>query len=302
MQGTSHSSFLSDINVAAAHHDVEVGPPRTVQLPVLILQLLKAGGEAWKRGLVIPICKGKGDRRDCGNYRGIKLLSVPGKVLAHLLLTRVCDHLLQTQRHEQSGFTPKKSTVDGVLALCVLVERRFEFQQGMLAAYVDLKKASDSVLRERESGAYWVSMGPPLGLLVSDLDFASDAVILAETLEVLEIALEALHEEAKPFGLSVNWTKITVQYFGDLLDVDIHSVHEILDSFTYLGSVVQSDGGSDREVTQRLSLTYDVIDSLNRSIWRCWYLTKRTKIFRALVILVLLYRCETWTLNSALKA
>ncbi|XP_037776630.1 uncharacterized protein LOC119573485 [Penaeus monodon] len=52
---------------------------------------------------------------------------------------------LQVQRSKQSGFTPKKSTVDRVLALCVLVERRLEFQQGMLAAYVDLKKAFDSV-------------------------------------------------------------------------------------------------------------------------------------------------------------
>lgn len=155
------------------------------------------------------------------------------------------------------------------------------------------------------------SCGASIGnFKVTDLDFADDAVILAETLEVLEIALEALHEEAKPLGLSVNWTKTKVQEFGNLLDVDVQSVHvcgeniEILDSFTYLGSVVQSDGGSDREVTRRLGLAYGVMDSLNRSIWRCRYLTRRTKIrlFRALVIPVLLYGCETWTLNSALKA
>ena len=59
----------------------------------------------WKKGLVIPIWKGKGDRQDCSNYRGIMLLSVPGKVLAHLLLTRIRTHLLKHQRPEQSGFT-----------------------------------------------------------------------------------------------------------------------------------------------------------------------------------------------------
>ncbi len=31
----------------------------------------------WKRGLVVPIWKGKGCRQDCNNYRGITLLSVP---------------------------------------------------------------------------------------------------------------------------------------------------------------------------------------------------------------------------------
>ena len=56
-------------------------------------ELLKAGGEAmirglhavltavwhsgtippdWKKGLVVPIWKGKGDRQDCSNYRGHK--------------------------------------------------------------------------------------------------------------------------------------------------------------------------------------------------------------------------------------
>ena len=132
-------------------------------------ELLKSGGDAmirglhavltavwqsgtippdWKRGLVVPIWKGRGDRRDCGNYRGITLLSVPGKVLAHLLLMRIRGHLLETQRPEQSGFTPKKSTIDRILALRVLAERRREFRQGMLAAYVNLKKAFDSVHRK----------------------------------------------------------------------------------------------------------------------------------------------------------
>ena len=87
-------------------------------------ELLKAGGEAmirglhavltavwhsgntippdWKKGLVVPIWKGKGDRQDCSNYHsGITLLSVPGKVLlAHLLLTWLCTHLLKHQRPE----------------------------------------------------------------------------------------------------------------------------------------------------------------------------------------------------------
>ena len=79
-------------------------------------ELLKAGGEAmirglhavltavwhsdtippdWKRGLVVSIWKGKGDRQDCNNYREITLLSVPGKVAAHLLLMRVHSHLLK---------------------------------------------------------------------------------------------------------------------------------------------------------------------------------------------------------------
>ena len=358
-------------------------------------ELLKAGGEAmtrglhavltavwqsgtippdWKRGLVVPIWKGKGDRQDCNNYRGITLLSVPGKVLAHLLLMRIRGHLLKLQRPEQSGFTPGKSTTDRILALRVLVERRREFRQGMLASYVDLKKAFDSVHREALwdllrlrgipariigllTGLYsgtesavkcgggvscffpvnagvrqgcvlapslfntcmdWVlgrvvdqsHCGASVGnTTVTDLVFADDAVILAESLEVLVLALETLHEETKPLGLQVSWTKTKVQVFGGLLDETVQSVHacgediEILESFTYLGSVVHNSGGSRHEVLRRIGLAHGVMDSLNMSIWRCRYLCRRTKIriFKSLVLPVLLYGCETWTLNSDLK-
>ncbi|KAG0720514.1 putative uncharacterized transposon-derived protein F52C9.6 [Chionoecetes opilio] len=144
---------------------------------------------------------------------------------------------------------------------------------------------------------------------ITDLVFADDAVIFAESLEVLVMALEALHEEAKPLGLEVSWLKTKVQVLGDLLDEAVQSVHacgediEILESFTYLGSAVHNDGGSRQEVLQRIGIAHGVMDSLSGSIWRCRYLCRRTKIriFKSLVIPVLLYGCETWTLNSDLK-
>ena len=108
-------------------------------------ELLKAGGNAalvslhevlcsawntgiistdWKRGLVVPLWKGKGDRQDCTNYRGVTLFSVPGKVFAQTILDRVRNHLLEHQHPEHSGFTPKRSTIDRIHALRVLTERR----------------------------------------------------------------------------------------------------------------------------------------------------------------------------------
>ena len=328
----------------------------------------------WRRGLVVPIWKGKGDRQDCNNYRGITLLSVPGKVFAHLLLMRIRSHLLKYQRPEQSGFTPGKSTTDRILALRVLVERRLAFQRGLLAAYVDLKKAFDSVHRESlweilrirgvpakiidlltglysgtdsavkcgggVSDLFPVEAGVRQGCVlapslfntcmdwilgkavdqslcgasvgntkITDLVFADDAVILAESLDVLAMALEVLHEEAKPLGLRVSWTKTKVQAFGGLLDDTVESVHtcgeniEVSERFTYLGSVVHNDGGSGQEVNRRIGLAHGVMDSLNTSIWRCRYLRRKTKIriFKSLVLPVLLYACETWTLNRDLK-
>ena len=108
-------------------------------------ELLKAGGNAalvslhavlcsawitgiiptdWKRGLVVPLLKEKGDRHDCNNYQGVMLHSVLGKVFAWIIIDRVHHHLLEHQCPEQSAFTPKRSTIDRILALRVLTKCR----------------------------------------------------------------------------------------------------------------------------------------------------------------------------------
>ena len=56
---------------------------------------------------------------------------MPGKVLARILLDRVRQKLLTHQRHEQSGFTPNKSTVDRILALRALTEHLRDFRTGL---------------------------------------------------------------------------------------------------------------------------------------------------------------------------
>ena len=71
---------------------------------------------------------------------------MPGKVFSRIILERGPHHLLEHQGPEQSGFTPKRSTIDRILALRVLTERRREFRQGLLAAFVDLFKTFDSVI------------------------------------------------------------------------------------------------------------------------------------------------------------
>ncbi|KAG0715742.1 Cyclin-dependent kinase 8 [Chionoecetes opilio] len=86
--------------------------------------------------------------------------------------------------------------------------------------------------------------GKAAGVCNISAELLKAGVIFAESLEVLVMALEALHEEAKPLGLEVSWLKTKVQMFGGLLDETVQSVHacsediEILESFTYLGSAL----------------------------------------------------------------
>lgn len=47
-----------------------------------------------RRGMVVPVYEGKGNRQSCNNYRDITLLSVPGKVFVHMLLVRIRQFML----------------------------------------------------------------------------------------------------------------------------------------------------------------------------------------------------------------
>ena len=77
----------------------------------------------------------------------MNLLSVPSKFIGRHFLNRIHDHLFYTQPSEQAGLMPKISTIDRILGLWVLIERRLEYRQGFLAAYVDIKKVLLSVDR-----------------------------------------------------------------------------------------------------------------------------------------------------------
>ena len=51
----------------------------------------------WKDGIIVPVFK-KGRRKDCGNYRGISLLSIyiAEKILTGTLLNRLNEHIVPT--------------------------------------------------------------------------------------------------------------------------------------------------------------------------------------------------------------
>ena len=78
---------------------------------------------------------------------------------------------------------------------------------------------------------------------------------------------------------------------------------EITETFTYLGSVIHTSAGCEPDVKRRLGRAWGVMNSLNDGVWHCRHLCKRTKVrvFRSLVLPVLLYACETWTLTADLR-
>ena len=100
----------------------------------------------WRDAIIIPLFK-KGDTRNCDNYRGLSLLSVPGKVYAHILLKQVAEKMNQMVLDEQSGFRPAHSTIDHLFSLNQLFSNAIEFRQPLHVCFIDLRKAYDTVNR-----------------------------------------------------------------------------------------------------------------------------------------------------------
>ncbi|KAK3525887.1 hypothetical protein QTP70_010943 [Hemibagrus guttatus] len=98
----------------------------------------------WVTGVVIRLFK-KEDRRVCSNYRGITLLSLPGKVYSRVLERRVRPLVEPRIQEEQCGFWPSHGTLDQLYTLHRVLEGSWEFAQPVHMCFVDLEKAFDRV-------------------------------------------------------------------------------------------------------------------------------------------------------------
>ena len=103
----------------------------------------------WVDPNIIPIFKNKGARDDCNNSRGIFLLSIAGKILARIMLSRLVTNIAEAVLPEtQCGFRKYRSTLDMIFTLKQTQEKCIEQNRDLYIVFIDLKKAFDTVPRD----------------------------------------------------------------------------------------------------------------------------------------------------------
>ena len=104
---------------------------------------------SWTEGIICPIYKNKGDVNDPDNYRGITILSCFGKLFTSVLNNRLNCFLesMNVLCEEQAGFRKGYSTMDHVFNLKCLVDLYLHRNKHLFCAFIDYRKAFDSVNR-----------------------------------------------------------------------------------------------------------------------------------------------------------
>ena len=151
--------------------------------------------------------------------------------------------------------------------------------------------------KDRRMGIQWT-----LTKQLEDLDFADDISLLAHRHEDAQTKLEHVAEEAEKVGLQININKTEVMRVNnnrqEAIQLQGKEIKEA-DSFTYLGSVVRKDGGTDEDIRNRINKARHAFNTL-RPIWRATSLSLQNKIriFGTNVKSVLLYGSETWRVTK----
>ena len=140
---------------------------------------------------------------------------------------------------------------------------------------------------------------------IRELPFTNDSAFVSHSQEELQSILDRFSKSAAAFGLTINIKKTEVMYQPppDTQYVEPNILLSatplnLVDKFTYLGSMVSNDNSLDVELNRRIQAACSTFGRLNERVWKQHGIRVRTKckVYRALVLSALLYPSESSTL------
>ena len=124
---------------------------------------------------------------------------------------------------------------------------------------------------------------------------------MAETEEELKTLLVKVKEESEKFGLKLNVQKTKIMASCPITswEIDEETVETVSD-FILLDSKITADGECSHEIKRCSLLGRKVMTNLD-SILKSRHITLPTKVrlVKAMVFLVVMYGCESWTVKKA---
>ena len=139
------------------------------------------------------------------------------------------------------------------------------------------------------------------GRNISNLRYAVDTTLMAESEEESKSLLKKVKEESEKVGLKLNIQKTKIMAFRPITSwqIDGETVETVAD-FIFLGSKITEDGDCSHEIKRHLLLGRKVITNLD-SILKSRDITLPTKVHlvKAIIFSVVMYGCESWTVKKA---
>ena len=131
--------------------------------------------------------------------------------------------------------------------------------------------------------------------------YADDTIVLAETADQLQLALNAVYDYCKEWDLTVNTSKTKIVIFSKKKFNDYpaflfgHDIVEVVEDYTYLGVIFNYNGSFYKAINKQ-------VEQGKRAFYALLHKIKilrlpvdlALELFDSLVVPVLLYGCETW--------
>ena len=133
---------------------------------------------------------------------------------------------------------------------------------------------------------------------ISNLRYADDTTLMAESEEELKSLLMKVKEESEKVGLMLNIQKTKIMASGPITSWEIDG--ETVSDFIFLGSKITADGDCSHEIKRHLLLGRKAMTNLD-SILKSRDTTLPTKVqlVKAMGFPVVVYGCESWTVKKA---
>ena len=135
----------------------------------------------------------------------------------------------------------------------------------------------------------------------NNLRHADDTTLMAESEEELKSLSMKMKEGSEKVGLKLNIQKTKIMASGPITSwqIDGETVETVAD-FIFLGSNITADGDCSHEIKRCLLLGRKVMTNID-SILKSRDITLPTKVclVKAMVLSVVMYGCESWTIKKA---